>query len=82
MTEQELRSIIAAELKKVAPESEPADLALDENTREALDIDSFSFLRLLVSIGEQTGIEMAEADYGMVSTFAGMQGYLAARLFP
>lgn len=36
MTEQELRSIIVAELKKVAPESEPAVLAPDENIREAL----------------------------------------------
>ena len=82
MTEQELRSIIVAELKKAAPESEPAVLAPDENIREALDIDSFSFLRVLVGIGEQTGIEIPEADYGQVSTFAGMQGYLAARLFP
>lgn len=80
MTEQELIAIIVAELKKVAPETDPAALAPEENLREALDIDSFSFLRVLVGIGEQTGIEIPEADYGKVGTMAAMTGYLAARL--
>jgi acyl carrier protein len=80
MTEQELIAIIVAELKKVAPETDPATLAPEENLREALDIDSFSFLRVLVGIGEQTGIEIPEADYGKVGTMAAMTGYLAARL--
>lgn len=79
MTEQELTAIIFAELKKVAPETDPAALAPDENIREALDIDSFSFLRVLVGIGEQTGIEIPEADYGKVGTMAAMVGYLTAR---
>jgi acyl carrier protein len=79
MTEQELIAIIVAELKKVAPETDPAALAPEENLREALDIDSFSFLRVLVGIGEQTGIEIPEADYGKVGTMAAMTGYLAAR---
>jgi acyl carrier protein len=79
MTEQELIAIIVAELKKVAPETDPAALAPEENIREALDIDSFSFLRVLVGIGEQTGIEIAEADYGKVGTMAAMTRYLAAR---
>lgn len=80
MTEQELIAIIVAELKKVAPETDPAALTPEENLREALDIDSFSFLRVLVGIGEQTGIEIPEADYGKVGTMAAMTGYLAARL--
>jgi acyl carrier protein len=80
MTEQELIAIIVAELKKIAPETDPAALAPEENLREALDIDSFSFLRVLVGIGEQTGIEIPEADYGKVGTMAAMTGYLAARL--
>ena len=80
MTEQQLKEIIVLELKKVAPESSPLDLDPEENLREALDIDSYSFLRVLVVIGEQTGIEIPEADYGKVSTLAAMQGYLAASL--
>ncbi|WP_448871796.1 acyl carrier protein [Desulfobulbus propionicus] len=82
MTEQELHAIIFAALKKVAPESTPEELELEENIREALDLDSFTFLRLLVDIGEKTGIEIPEGDYGRVSTLRGMRHYLAARLFP
>lgn len=80
MTEQELKVIIFLELQKVAPESNPADLNPDENIREALDIDSFSFLRVLVGIGDRTGIEIPETEYGKVSTLAEMTAYLAARL--
>jgi acyl carrier protein len=80
MTEQELRAIIFLELQKVAPESNLAVLDPAENIREALDIDSFSFLRVLVGIGDRTGIEIPETEYGKVSTLAEMTAYLATRL--
>ena len=80
MTEQELHAHIFAELKKFAPECDPAELAPDENIREALDIDSFSFLRVLVGLHEATGVEIPESDYGKLSTLAAMTGYLLARL--
>lgn len=77
MTEQELHDIIAAELRKVAPECSIDDLDPDENIREAMDIDSYSFLSLLVGLAEKTGIEIPEADYGKVSTLAAMKQYLS-----
>lgn len=80
MTENELQEIIFMELKKVAPECDPAAVGPDENIREAFDIDSFSFLKLLVGLGERTGVEIPEADYAKVSTMAEMRGYLSARL--
>ncbi len=79
MTEEELKAIIVAELKKVAPESDPSGLGADEDLREALDIDSFSFLRVLVGVSEHTGVDIPEADYGKVTTLAAMIGYLAVR---
>ncbi|MBV5318066.1 MAG: acyl carrier protein [Desulfobulbaceae bacterium] len=80
MTEQELQAIIFAELKKVAPESDPTGVDPTENIREALDIDSYSFQRLLVGFSDQTGIDIPEEDYAKVSTVAGITAYLAARL--
>jgi acyl carrier protein len=80
MTEQELHDIIAGELKKVAPECSIGELDPDENIREAMDIDSYSFLRLLVGLGDRTGVEIPEADYGKVSTLAAMKQYLMLRL--
>jgi len=80
MTEQELKTIIFQELHKVAPECNPAELGPDENIREALDIDSFSFLRVLVGLSERTGIDIPEADYGKVPTLAKMTAYLTVHL--
>jgi acyl carrier protein len=80
MTEQELKTIIFQELQKVAPESNPAELGPDENIRESLDIDSFSFLRVLVGLSERTGIDIPEADYGKVPTLKAMTAYLTVHL--
>ncbi|MBM9537559.1 acyl carrier protein [Desulfobulbus alkaliphilus] len=80
MNQEQLQTIIFAELKTIAPESDPAELSPDENIREALDIDSYSFLKVLVGLNEQTGVDIPEADYGKLSTLQAMTEYLAARI--
>ena len=80
MTDWELQKIIFAELQKIAPESDPAGLEPNESIREALDIDSYSFLKVLVELNERTGIEIPESDYGQLGTLAGMLNYLRAHL--
>ena len=80
MTDWELQKIIFAELQKIAPESDPAGLEPNESIREALDIDSYSFLKVLVGLNERTGIEIPESDYGQLGTLAGMLNYLRALL--
>ena len=80
MTDWELQKIIFAELQKIAPESDPAGLEPNESIREALDIDSYSFLKVLVGLNERTGIEIPESDYGQLNTLAGMLNYLRAHL--
>ena len=80
MNDWELQSIIFAELQKIAPESDPAGLEPHESIREALDIDSYSFLKVLVGLNERTGLEIPESDYGQLGTLAGMLNYLRAHL--
>ena len=80
MTDWELQKIIFAELQKIAPESDPAGLEPNESIREALDIDSYNFLKVLVGLNERTGIEIPESDYGQLGTLAGMLNYLRAHL--
>jgi len=80
MTDRELQSIMFAELQKVAPESDPSGLDVHESIREGLDIDSYSFLKVLVGLNERTGIEIPESDYGQLATLAGMLNYLRAHL--
>lgn len=80
MTEPEIKAIIVAGLRRIAPETDPASLRPDQNIRAALDIDSFDFLSLLVALHEQTGVEIPEADYGKLVTLDGMVRYLATKL--
>ncbi len=81
MTRDQLREIIFRILKEIAPECDPRELTPDENIREALDIDSYGFLQMLISIGEETGVEIPEADYSRVFTLGGLLDYLSFRLF-
>ena len=80
MNEAEIKEAIFAGLRKIAPESDPASLRPDQNIREALDIDSFDFLRFLIGLNEKTGVEIPEADYGRLATLDGMTRYLTAKI--
>jgi acyl carrier protein len=80
MSNKELKEIIFIELKKVAPECDPTEVDPEDNIREALDIDSYSFLKLLVGLCDKTGIEIPEADYEKVFTLSGMLRYLSSRV--
>jgi len=80
MNHDELKGIIYRILKQIAPECDPAELLPDENIRESLDIDSYGFLQLLISISEETGVEIPEADYVQVFTLGGMLSYLSRRV--
>lgn len=80
MTEAQLTETIFKVLGQIAPEADLSTLAPDENVREALDIDSFDHLNFLIGLNEALGVEIPEADYGQLTTLAGMVSYLSARL--
>lgn len=80
MNESEIKNIIFAGLRKVAPESDPASLRPDQKIRETLDIDSFDFLSFLIELHEKLGVEIPEADYGKLTTLDAMVRYLAPKV--
>jgi len=45
--------------------------------RDALDIDSVDFLNFIAALHEQTGVDIPERDYPMVSTIARCVEYLS-----
>lgn len=65
-------------LSGIAPEVVLAELDASEPLREEADIDSMDFLRLLTSLAERTGVEIAEADYPRVATLDGLLAWLEA----
>jgi len=80
MNESEIKELVFAGLRRIAPESEPESLRPDQNIRESLEIDSFDFLRFLVGLNEKTGVEIPEDDYGQLVTLDDMIRYLEARV--
>lgn len=78
MNEQELRDVVIRALSEVAPEVDPASIDPEVDLAEQLDIDSIDFLNIIVSVHEQTGIEIPERDYAKLTTLADAVAYLSA----
>ena len=76
MTENEVRASVLEILHRIAPEADLDQLDPTQNLREALDIDSFDFLNVLVGVSEKLGVNIPEADYRQVSTLKGMIEYV------
>jgi acyl carrier protein len=80
MTETEIRQAIFDALHQIAPEASPQQIRADENLREALDIDSFDFLNVLINLHERLGVEIPEVDYGQLTTLSALVQYLSQKL--
>jgi acyl carrier protein len=76
MSLDEARSKILPLLHKVAPEADLARLDPEENLREALDIDSFDFLKVVVAFHDTFGVTIPESDYSRITTLKGMTEYV------
>lgn len=73
------RETIVAIIVDVAPDAEVDDIPDDADLRDELDIDSMDFLKVLVGIQEQLGVQVPEADYEKVRSLAGLVGYVDER---
>lgn len=71
-----MKETLAKLLEQIAPEIDLDDLEPDENFREALDLDSFDFLRLMESIEKELGITVAESEYVNFSTLESALDFL------
>lgn len=80
MTETEIKQAIFDALRQIAPEVQAEQVRPDENLREALDIDSFDFLNLLIRLHQQLDIDIPESDYGQLNTLSNLARYLSSRL--
>jgi acyl carrier protein len=78
--EQEIRDAVLRLLARIAPEASLDELDPEEPLQQALDIDSFDFLNLLVAIRDELGVAVPESDYGKVATLRELVAYLARGL--
>lgn len=77
MTNEEIQTVVVEELRRVAPEIDPARLDPDEKVRDALDIDSFDALRVIIALNDRLGVEIPEKDYGELNTLNEITNYLS-----
>lgn len=80
MTDEEIKTMVLKEIKKIAPEADLDQIDPDTDLREQIDLDSMDILNLAIAIHERTGIEIPEADYPKMVTLAGAIAYLKARI--
>jgi acyl carrier protein len=80
MQDAELRDGLLAELRRIAPDVDPAALDLRAPLREAVDLDSMDFLNLLGAIHARFGVEVPDAEAGRLRTFHDILEYVRARL--
>lgn len=79
MNADNARATVLAILAEIAPEADLLALDPKAGMREALDIDSMDFLRLVQEVQLRTGLAIPESDYGQVGSLDGMVGWMAAR---
>ncbi len=80
LVESESRNAIFAILSDIAPEVESeADIDLDANLREQVDLDSMDFLNLVTAVSERFKIDIPQKDYSELSSFNDLVKYIRAK---
>ena len=79
MNPNETRAMVLAELKRIAPEREEAELKPGKALRDQVDLDSMDWLNFLVALHERFRVEIPESDYKRLGTLDEIVAYLAGR---
>lgn len=82
MNAEDLRTIVFATLRRIAPEVDPAELAPAVPLRDQIDLDSMDWLNFLIGLHERLGVDIPETDYRKLVTLDDLLAYLGARLAP
>jgi acyl carrier protein len=77
-TDNDARAMLAHLLSRIAPEVALEEVDPAAPLQEAMDLDSMDFLNLVTALHEETGIEVPERDYPLLSTVNGFVDYIVA----
>ncbi|MBE7461334.1 MAG: acyl carrier protein [Zoogloeaceae bacterium] len=80
MDENELRTVVIATLKTIAPEVEEGDLRTDRPLRNQVDLDSMDWLNFLIGLHQKLQVDIPEADYARLVTLGDVLDYLRKKL--
>ena len=80
MTRAEVEQRVTQALLSVAPELESTPLQPDRPLRDQVDIDSIDFLRFVMDLHRQFGVDVPEADYQRLDSLERTVDYIAAKI--
>jgi acyl carrier protein len=80
VTSAEIRAAVLGALRRVAPEADPQQLDPARSLREQLDLDSIDFMRFLVALHKDVGVDVPESAYAEVASIDGCVAYLTPRV--
>lgn len=80
MTPEDIRAAVIRELRRIAPETNPAAIDPAADLRDELDIDSMDFLNFLTALHKTLGIDIPDADSPKLATLDGAVAYVAGKL--
>ena len=80
MDNDELRRLVLAELRHIAPELVEGELDPGRLLREQVDLDSMDWLNFLVALHERLKVDIPESDYARLGTLDQTVEYLAGKL--
>jgi acyl carrier protein len=80
ISNEQIQETIITLLQQIAPEADYDALDPQANLQEALDIDSFDFLNLLIELHKVVGVQVPESDYRQVLSLQSMVAYITARM--
>lgn len=82
MNKVEVETLIKAAITRVAPDADPDTLAVDDDMRDELDLDSMDFLNIIIRVAKETGVNIPESDYAKVFTLGDMTTYVMGKSTP
>ena len=79
MSPQQVKEVVVATLKSIAPEVEADELIADRPLRNQVDLDSMDWLNFLIGLHTALKVDIPEADYAKLVTLNDVVGYLQQR---
>lgn len=80
MTHEQIRGIVLAAIRRIAPEVDAKSIRPDQPLREQIELDSMDWLNVLAAVDAQLPAALGEAAPGPKATLDSIVAALAARL--
>ena len=78
MNRQEIRAIVVAELRRIAPDVDPATVDRVVPLVDQLDLDSMDYQNLLVALSTEHAVAIAESDVATLRSIDDLASYISS----